>query len=248
MNQSFFIAAVGAHQQQKNLNVSGNNLANINTYGFKADRGVFSGLMYQNIKGQEREEVQTGLGAALLTTDTDFSQGALVETGRWQDYMIDGNGFFAVADLSTGEISFTRNGAFTVAARQRNTGFLDDNGQPVMETIYYLSDGDGRFVMGKDGNMIEVEDSTAMQPIGIFDYNRYDGMEHLNGTRFMPVDKNGGLTLGTGKLVQGVLEQSNVDLAAEMTKVIEIQRAYSMALKMVTTTDEIESTINGLSG
>lgn len=247
MNQSFYTGALGAHQQQKSLSVSANNLANVNTYGFKADRSVFSGLIYQNIKGQEREEVQVGVGTCLLTTDTDFSQGALVETGRWQDYMIEGDGFFALVDLGSGEISFTRNGAFTVSSLQQRTGFLDEDGQPIMETVYYLSDGNGRFVMGTDGNMIEVEDATAKQPVGIFDYASYDGMEHTDGTRFLAQDKNGGLFVGSGRLVQGVLEHSNVDLAQEMTKLVEIQRAYSMALKMMTTSDEIESTINSLS-
>ena len=122
----------------------------------------------------------------------------------------------------------------------------DENGQPVMETVYYLSDGDGRFVMGEDGNMIEVSDPSARYNVGIFDYARYDGMEHTDGTRFIAQDKNGGLFVGSGELVQFKLENSNVDLAEEMTKLIEIQRAYTMALRMMTTSDEIESTINSL--
>ena len=248
MNQSFYTGALGAHQQQKSINVSANNIANVNTYGFKSDRSVFSGLIYQNIKGQEREEVQVGTGTCLLSTDTNFAQGTPMQTGRSQDYMIDGDGFFALVDLGSGEISFTRNGAFTVSSLQQRTGFVDEDGQPVLETVYYLSDGSGRFVMGQDGNMIEVDDPTAAYPIGIFDYAHYDGMEHTDGTRFLAQDKNGGLFVAEGKLVQGMLENSNVDLAQEMTRLIEIQRAYSMALKMMTTSDEVESTINGLSG
>ena len=246
MNQSFYTGAVGALQQQKSLTVTANNMANVNSYGFKSDRSVFSGLIYQNIKGQEREEVQVGVGACLQSTDTNFAQGTAVDTGRAQDYMINGDGFFALVDLATGEISLTRNGAFSFASLQQRTGFLDENGQPVMETVYYLSDGDGRFVMGEDGNMIEVSDPSARYNVGIFDYARYDGMEHTDGTRFIAQDKNGGLFVGSGELVQFKLENSNVDLAEEMTKLIEIQRAYTMALRMMTTSDEIESTINSL--
>ena len=246
MNRSFYTGAIGAQQQKQSMNVTANNLANINTYGFKGDRSVFSGLMYQNLKGQERDEVQVGTGTALQTTDTNFAQGAPVETGRSQDYMIDGDGFFALVDLASGEVSFTRNGAFSIASLERRTGFTDDDGQPLTETVYYLSDGDGRFVMGTDGGMIEVDDPSRSYPVGVFDYMRYDGMEHTDGTRFLAVDKNGGLAVGSGRLVQGMLENSNVDLAEEMTKLIEIQRAYSMALKMMTTSDEIESTINNL--
>ncbi len=73
-------------------------------------------------------------------------------------------------------------------------------------------------------------------------------MQQVDGTRYIPVDKNGGLWYGTGRLVQGVLEGSNADLAEEYTKVIESQRAYGMALKMVQTSDEIEATINDLRG
>jgi flagellar basal-body rod protein FlgG len=71
-------------------------------------------------------------------------------------------------------------------------------------------------------------------------------MQRLDDTRFLAADKDGGLRYGTGTLIQGKLEMSNTDLAEEITKVIEAQRAYGMALKMVTTSDEIESTINSL--
>ena len=84
--------------------------------------------------------------------------------------------------------------------------------------------------------------------IGVFDYAIMDGMLHANGSRFLPKDKNGDLYWGTGRVEQGVLEISNVDLAHEMVKVIEAQRAYSYALRMVQTSDEIETTINGLRG
>ena len=71
-------------------------------------------------------------------------------------------------------------------------------------------------------------------------------MRHEDSGRFTPIDKNGDLYMGTGKVIRGYLERSNVDLAQEMIKVIESQRAYSYALRMVQTTDEIEQTINGL--
>jgi flagellar basal-body rod protein FlgG len=82
--------------------------------------------------------------------------------------------------------------------------------------------------------------------VGVYDYGVYDGMLRLDGTRFLPVDKDGNLWYGSGTLIQGKLESSNADLAKEITKVIEAQRAYGMALKVVETSDEIESTINNL--
>ena len=115
-----------------------------------------------------------------------------------------------------------------------------------METAMALTDGQGRFVLGKNGDIILVTDEMAKQDIGIFDFGNYDGMEHIQGTEFLPVDKNGNLYYGTGELRQGALEGSNVDLAESMTKLIEAQRAYTMALKMLQTSDEIENTINNL--
>lgn len=246
MNQSFFTGAVAAHQQLKRLNVYGNNIANLNTYGFKAEKARFAQLMYDGVKNAEEEMLPVGVGTALWTTDTDFTGGPVAETGRKQDYLIDGDGFFALVDLRTNEVSLTRNGAFTVAELMRATGEVDQNGQPVEERIMYLSDGDGRFVLSETGGMIEVDDFDAAYPVGIFDYINYNGMTQINDTRFTPVDKNGGLRMGSGTLRQGMLEMSNADFAEEITKVIETQKAYGMALKMVQTSDEIETTINGL--
>ena len=246
MNQSFFIGAVGAHQQQKHLNLHGNNIANVNTYGFKAEKGQFAALMYDDIKAIDDKQLPSGVGAALRTSGTDFETGAAAATGGYQDYMIEGDGFFALADLATGEISLKRNGAFVIASMERAGSEMDEDGQPIMEEVFYLSDGEGRFVLSKTGSMIEIEDRNAEQPVGVFDYINYNGMEHLGDTRFLAVDKNGGIRLSESKVIHGMLEMSNVDLAEEMTKVIEAQRAYSMALKMVQTSDEIETTINSL--
>ncbi|MCI9332158.1 MAG: flagellar hook basal-body protein [Oscillibacter sp.] len=248
MNQSFFIASVGAHQQLKRLTVHGNNIANLNTYGFKAEKSRFASLMYDDLKASDEEMRPYGVGAALWTTDTDFKSGAFTQTLRDQDYAIAGDGFFAIADLNTGAITLTRNGAFVISELMRPTGEVDENGQDITERIYYLSDNEGRFVLSETGGMIEVEDEHKAQPVGVFDYMNYDGMEHVGDTMFRAVDKNGGIRVSDGEARQGFLEMSNADLAEEMTKVIESQRAYGMALKMVQTSDEIETTINGLRG
>lgn len=245
MNQSFYIGAIGAQQQLKRLNIVGDNIANLNTVGFKADRADFIALMYQNHRGVE-EDIPIGVGTRLLMTSTDFTQGPVVDNGRCLDYMIEGEGFFALVDLTTGEVSYTRNGAFNMSELVRNTGEVDENGEPVTERVYCLGDGEGRFVLSETGGLIEVTDPTQKLPIGIFDYSNYNGMVQLDDTRFLPVDKNGNLWYGTGTLYQGVLEGSNAELAEEYSKVIESQRAYGMALKMVQTSDEIETTINGL--
>ena len=249
MNQSFYIGAVGAQMQQRRMNIIGDNIANLNTYGFKADRSDFLALIYQDHRGAvegELTELPMGVGTRLLMTSTNFTQGPVVDNQRTLDYMIEGDGFFALVDLATGEVSYTRNGAFVMSELERDTGEVDENGQPVMNKVFCLGDNEGRFVLSDVGGLIEVTDPSEKLPIGIFDYANYNGMQQLSDTRYMPIDKTGGLWYGTGNLIQGVLEGSNADLAEEYTKVIESQRAYGMALKMVQTSDEIEATINGL--
>ena len=246
MNQSFYIGAVGAQQQLYHLNVHGDNIANVNTFGFKANKSYFTALLYQNWPGADEDELPMGVGTRMLKTSTDYSQGAPSDTGRALDFYIDGEGFFGLVDLETEEVTFTRNGAFIMSPLEQETGEVDENGEPIMETVFYLGDNTGKLVLSERGGLIQIDDLKDDLPIGIFDYANYDGMAQLDGTRYLPVDKNGNLWFGDGKLVRGYLELSNADLADELTKVIEAQRAYGLALKMMTTSDEIENTINKL--
>lgn len=262
MDQAFYIGAVGAHQQLRHLNIQGDNIANVNTQAFKANKARFVNLMYQKDARTAGDPQDKGVGTKVMMTNNFFSQGPAEETGRVLDYMIEGRGFFAVKDLTTGDISYTRNGAFTMARLGEDSD-------------YYLSDGLGRMVLDQDGEQIRLvageieglqqdEEGYYVQeegsdekiryydpkdeslPIGIYDFINYDGMTNLSGTYFQPVGKNGDPQEGTGMLICKYLEGPNMDLAEAMTKVIEAQRAYGMALKVVQTSDELESTINGL--
>lgn len=247
MNQSFYTGAVGASMQLKRMNIIGDNTANLNTFGFKANRTDFAALIYQDHRGIE-DDLPMGVGTRILMTSRNHAQGPAEDFGRSTDYMIEGDGFFALVDLATGEVTYTRNGAFVMNGREEPTGEVDENGQPITEQVYYLGDNEGRFVLSNVGGLIQVDKDSVKeeQPIGIFDFINYDGMSGLYKTNFMPVDKNGNLMYGSGRLIQGMVEGSNADLAEEYTKLIESQRAYGMALKMVQTSDEIETTINGL--
>lgn len=240
MNLSFFTAAVGAQQQQQRLNVQANNIANVNTYGYKAEKPSFSSLMYNNVDGINQEKLPRGSGAKMVMADTDFSGGAIADTGRSQDYAIQGEGFFALYDPSTGQVSYTRDGSFTISEFQR------PDGSGNLKTVSMLSDGDGRFVLSSQGRLLEVTDPEAEQPVGVFDFTNTDGMQRLGDNRFVPVTKNGQVRFGTGTARRGALEVSNADLAEQLTKVIEAQRSFSYALKMVETSDELESTANNL--
>ena len=112
MNMSFYSAAVGAYQQQLRMNVQANNIANVNTSGFRAERAAFGELMNRNVAGIDGERLPKGTGTRMIQATVDFSSGGYKETGRDFDYAIDGDGFFALYDPATEEISFTRDGSF----------------------------------------------------------------------------------------------------------------------------------------
>ena len=242
MNISFYTAAVGAQMQQERLDVHGNNIANVNTYGFRAKIPAFSSLMTYNVRGIN-EDIVTGVGSKLEDAETSFLGAGVTGTDRPLDYAISGDGFFALLDPGTGEVSYTRDGSFTMM------DFIDEDGEP----HWYLSDGRGRFVLNGGGRRIELtgeEDTAAIGKfeldVGVFDFINHNGMLSIGDNRVVPVEKNGQVMLGSGEVVQGYLELSNADLAYEIAKVIESQRSFQYMLRMVTTSDEIETTVNNL--
>ncbi len=255
MHIAFYTAKVAAWQQQERLNVYANNIANVNTFGFKAKRPAFSALMTGPVTGIEAD-LPRGVGARMVMAETDFSDTSFKETGLAFDYAISGSGFFALQDPVTGEYTFTRDGSFIKSEFQSLEQVYDEYGEPVlgedgepleeMVTRWYLSDGHGRFVIGEDGQRVEVTSDSEPLPVGIFDFINYNGMQMQGDNTIIPVDKNGALRRGTGKPIQGYLEVSNTDLAYEIAKVIETQRSFSYVLKMVRTADEIDSSVNDM--
>lgn len=236
MNQSFYAASVAASQQQQRMNVTANNLANINTIGFKAEQANFSDLLYRNWTGPDNAQLPRGSGSRMIQTTTDFATGALMARQGGQNYAINGDGFFALLNPQTGEISYSRAGNF-------HWGSVMQNGQQ----NFYLCDPDGYYVLDQNQQPIALgEDTEGDYPVGVFDFANTDGMQHLGNNRFAPVAKNGPVQPGVGTAIHGMLEASNADVGTEFAKVIEAQRSFSYALKMVQTQDEIESTINGL--
>lgn len=231
--------------QMKHMDVQANNIANVNTYGYKSQVAGFSNLMYGYFLGAEEEMSYRGAGTNLIQTSTDYSDAALMGTGMTFDFAISGDGFFGLFDPSTEEVTFTRNGSFAMAETTYDeaTGTMG----------WRLSDNSGRFVLDQDGNFIDIDPDADMLThtpeslnLGVFDFVIRDGIVRDGANGFVNIEKNGAIQIGTGTITQGYLEASNVDLAKELTKVIEAQRLYTYALKMVTTSDEIETTINGL--
>ena len=256
MDLSFYTAAVGAQMQQDRLNVHGDNIANVNNFAFRARIPTFSALMTGPVRGIE-EDLPRGVGSKLEDSELDMRSSGLKETGRSLDFAIDGRGFFALRDPETNELAFTRDGSFVMG--RINLGDSQAKEWDTEDTaIWRLMDGNGRYVLSTEGATIDVPLSAGTRApdwnrvvvndfdIGIFDFINYNGMQSDSENRLIPVEKNGQITRGLGTLMNGCLELSGVDLANEISKVIETQRSFSYMLRMVTTSDEIEQTVNDL--
>ncbi|MGN1350236.1 MAG: flagellar hook-basal body protein [Anaerovoracaceae bacterium] len=234
MNIAFYNASVGAVQQQKKLDVTANNIANINTEGYKNQTATFVDMMYGKIHDPQEEDLTVGAGARVEKTDISFDQGPLDSTGNTYDFAIKGTGFFAVYNMETQEISYTRKGIFQMSEYGSD--------------IFYLTTDTGEFVLSPQGQAVRVTGEQGEEvSLGVYDFNSYQGMLAVGDELYQPVEKNGQPFLNTeAQVLQGYVEKSNASLADEMVRVIAAQRAYQANLRMVTTSDQIEQTVNSL--
>jgi flagellar basal-body rod protein FlgG len=237
MNLSFYTAAVGAKAQQTRMDIIGNNIANINTDGYKTQNAGFVDLLYEKYYKAATEDPETGSGARVEKTDILHTQGGMMETGGTYDFCIVGEGFFAVYDNATGEVFYTRNGNFSLS------NYSNEN------NAFYLANEQGYVLIDSNRGLILVDpldESMQINP-GVFDFNSKEGMLLVGNSLFQPAERNGQPLLNEeAQVIRGRIELSNVDLAQEMSRVIEAQRAYSLTLKMVQTSDEVETTIINL--
>ena len=233
MDTSFYTAARSAMTQQERMNVIANNIANINTPGYKAKDAVFQELIHYNMREPEGRgtHLTAGAGAALEHTNTNFAASGFQESDGNYNFAISGDGFFMLRDPAGG-ISYTRNGHFSLSMRQDG---------------FYLVSDSGKLVADSGGNPIRFANGKTQGTPGIYTFQNTDGMLNIGTNEFQPIAKNGTPVLSTAAhLQEGVLEMSNVELSDEMAKTIESSRAYSLMLKMVETSDEVEQTVNSL--
>lgn len=256
MIRSMYSGISGLKNFQSKLDVIGNNIANVNTFGFKKGRIVFKDLYSQTVAGAaaptaDRGGVnskQLGLGSSMAAIDTIHSVGSIQTTGNTLDLAIEGDGFFVVGedgDLTTA--SFTRAGNF----------YLDEVGDIV--------DGDGRYLLTDAGAKISVPIEATSLAIGQNgEVNAVVGgiVENLGSVALAKFSNPGGLTKkggnlyeassnsgvasigpaladGRGAIKSGTLEMSNVDLSEEFTEMIVAQRAFQANTRVITTSDEI---------
>lgn len=269
MMRALYTAATGMIAEQTNVDTIANNLANVNTNGFKTERTEFKSLLYQTIQSRSTSSngdekpvgAQVGLGVRVASTTSMYTQGSMLASESLTDFAIDGDGFFAVRGAD-GETYYTRNGNFTWA--------IDANGRTL------LTDVEGNPVLDREGNAIYVPEGTSAESIkfqqtgeigymtpegqyidmeqsfAIYQFNNPAGLNKLAFSRLEPTAASGQPILeGTNntiasKICQSYLEGSNVQVADEMVNMIVAQRAYEMNSKAITTADSMLDTANNL--
>ena len=234
-------AASGVMAFQMALDITANNIANVNTNGFKASRPSFSDLIYTE-RNNRNEETQFGHGVRPQKTDVMFEQSQVRETGRELDFAALDEGFFAIL-VPEGDITYTKDGSFYMS---RNP-----------DGVWELCNEYGGYVLDYDGNRIEIpftdEDSTEIdaaalaERVGIYTFENPYGLDPVGDNYFIETAASGPAQSNLdARKKQNFVEASSTNIANEMSKVIEYQRAFQLNVNMVKTHDELEGIINNL--
>lgn len=269
MVRSLWTAATGMIAQQTNVDTIANNLANVNTQGYKTQVNEFKSLLYQNIQNETTSAngenkptgAQVGLGVRNASISSIFRQGNMIASDSPTAFAIDGKGFFAVRG-EDGSTYYTRNGnlQFTLAANGNmlaNTDglpVLDTNGRPiVLGSNYVISN----ITVTKDGQLCYPDENKKLQPIGytigVYQFSNPNGLEKLQNSLYaqtaasgQPINEANNNNVEKSSVIQGYLEGSNVQVVDEMVNMIVAQRAYELNSKAITASDEMLQQANNL--
>jgi flagellar basal-body rod protein FlgG len=260
MIRSLWTAASGMEGQQKSIDVIANNLANVNTTGFKRSRADFQDLVYQNLKStgspatnatQVPTGIQIGLGSRLAAVTKIFTAGDFTQTGNELDLAIEGAGFFQIT-MPDGTVGYSKAGAF----KKDSTGqVVTPDGNPLSPAIT-IPNNAVKINIGSDGTVsVQIAGQSATTTVGniqLATFSNPSGLSSQGKNIFSVTDASGAATSGTpgqngiGSIAQGMLEMSNVSVAEEMVNMIVGQRAYEINSKAVQTSDEMLQTAANL--
>ncbi len=253
MNQALWIAKTGLDAQQTRMSVISNNLANVNTTGFKKGRAVFEDLVYQNIRQPGAQSSQgtqlpsglmLGTGVRTVATEKTFTQGNVVQTDRQLDVAIEGRGFLQVL-MPDGTLAFTRDGSMQINSDGEMVTAAGFTVQPGI----VIPDNALSVTISRDGIIsAAVPGSVGVMEVGslqLADFVNPAGLQAIGGNLLIETAASGapqvgmpGMT-GLGTLIQGALESSNVNTIEELVNMIETQRAYEINSKAISTADRM---------
>jgi flagellar basal-body rod protein FlgG len=252
------VARTGLDAQSTRMRVIANNLANVNTTGFKRDRASFETMAYQSIRAPGANSsaddkyaigLSLGTGVQMMGTAKIDTQGSLNTTGNSLDLAIEGNGFFQVL-MPDGRTGYTRAGNFNLSAEGK---IVTDAGMPVQPEIT-VPEGATSLTIGADGTVTaQVSGQTDLTTLGQIETARFinpAGLEPTGDNMLVETPASGAPQVGApnldgrGAIRQGSLETSNVNVVEELVDMIETQRAYEVNSKMISATDEMLRYVN----
>jgi flagellar basal-body rod protein FlgG len=258
MIESLSIGASGMQAQQTQIDVIANNLANVNTMGFKKSRVDFEDLMYREMARNKGNLLPTldnerpvGVGVGVSSTGKIFTGGEVKKTERSLDLAIHGEGFFEVL-LPDNSYAYTRNGAMSV---DRDGYLTTVDGYRLSGLIQAPSDAKELVVQDDGAVLAHVAEEEDLVEIGALDLVRFvnnGGLNPVGDNLYLPSEHSGDGYYGIpgeenfGNIQQGFLEASNVNLVEEMTQLVLAQRAYEINSKVVQAADELLSIVNNL--
>ncbi len=269
MMRALWSAASGMRSQQTNVDTISNNLANVNTTGYKTERAEFKSLLYQTLQAEtttangENKPVsaQVGLGSRVASINSVFTEGELITSESDTDFAIEGDGFFGVRGAD-GNTYYTRNGNFTWAIGTTGTTLTTSAGNPVLDTngnAIVLPNGvmSGQVKVSSDGALGYLQtDGTYVsmnQTIGLWQFNNPSGLaKQANSLYAVTAASGNALNESTTQGItpsgirQGYLEGSNVSVADEMVNLIIAQRAYELNSKAIQASDTMLQQANNL--
>jgi flagellar basal-body rod protein FlgG len=253
MTPALWAAKTGLDAQQTRMTVTSNNLANVNTSGYKKSRGVFEDLMYQQIKQvgastsqdtQAPSGLSLGTGVRVVATEKMFTQGGLNQTGNVLDLAIQGRGFFQIL-MPDGSLGYTRDGSF----QTNSQGQMVTSSGYMLQPSITIPTGAQSISIGSDGVVsVTVAGQSAPTQVGtlqLTDFVNPAGLQPRGENLLVESAASGTAQTGTpglnglGALNQGALESSNVNVVEELVAMIETQRAYEMNSKAIQTADQM---------
>ncbi|MBU2802098.1 flagellar basal-body rod protein FlgG [Acidithiobacillus caldus] len=253
MMRSLYVAAAGLEGEQTKMDVIANNLANVNTTGFKQSRAVFQDLLYQNLRQPGAQSSQTtqypsglqlGTGVRVVATERLMTQGNLTSTGNALDLGINGQGFFQIMQPD-GTIAYTRDGTFQL----NNQGQLVTSNGYLLQPPVTIPPNAQSITIGTDGTVsVVLPGQSQPQQVGSIQLANFinpTGLQSIGDNLYLQTGSSGAPQTGQptlnglGSVQQGYLESSNVNVVSELVDMIATQRAYEINSKAVSTSDSM---------
>lgn len=255
MSIAFYTGVSGMMAAQTHMDVTANNIANVNTVGYKTQESAFQNLLYsrlnihsnydasENEDGTGKRYDMVGHGVRMRAANLMYDQGSFLNTERSLDFAINGEGLFAI-ETASGDMRYTRNGAFYISSEGRRA---------------FLADAEGSYVLDRRGRQIQLEFDNAGNPItegladklGVYHFANPYGLTPAGGGSFTATDISGAAKAAaaddeSSTVLQGFLENSNVELSDQMVNLIQAQRSFQMNSRVVQAADQIDEMINNL--